>query len=148
MELWKTSLSKVNEKAGQSLASPDLYENLFPMFKESLIAEQYLAKERNTPIPAVQASNPNFLQNHERKPIEEAMASEAAGEFKFQPKPQETEEPFHEAQGSPLRPRQPSPDIDEIDDDDELDVDIDNLQLDDTLDTGDINLDVDLLSED
>lgn len=52
MELWRDSLSKVNEKAGQSLASPDQYENLFPNLLEALKTEQYLSSEREKKLPA------------------------------------------------------------------------------------------------
>jgi len=112
-----------------------------------------------------------FQQNHERNAIDETLAAEAAGQFRYVPSvpTDETEESFHEAEGSPLHPadlptaqpttfvrseptsvreRKVSPplmrkDLEE-DDDDDIDLDMDNLQLDETLDTGDINLDVDL----
>lgn len=52
VELWRESLSKVNEKAGQSLASPDQYDNLFPNLLDALKTEQYLASERQKKLPA------------------------------------------------------------------------------------------------
>ena len=77
VELWREQLSKVNEKAGQSLADPKVssnsninlyveilpptflrhnylqdYPNLFPDFNGSLQAQQMLAGERNKVIPA------------------------------------------------------------------------------------------------
>ena len=52
VELWRESLSKVNEKAGQSLASPDQYDNLFPNLLDALKTEQYLAGESQKKLPA------------------------------------------------------------------------------------------------
>ena len=49
---WKEQLAKVSEKAGQSLADPKEYTNLFPNFNKSLEAEQILAKERKRKMPA------------------------------------------------------------------------------------------------
>ena len=45
-------LAKVNEKAGQSLADPENYENLFPNFSDSLEAQKRLERERKTKVPA------------------------------------------------------------------------------------------------
>ena len=44
VELWRDKLGQVNEKAGQSLADPVQYENLFPGFQEALKTEEYLAQ--------------------------------------------------------------------------------------------------------
>ena len=52
LPLWKAELAKVNEKAGQSLADPENYENLFPNFSDSLEAQKRLESERNTKVPA------------------------------------------------------------------------------------------------
>jgi coatomer subunit beta' len=49
---WKEQLAKVSEKAGQSLADPTEYKNLFPNFDKSLEAESVLAKERKRKMPA------------------------------------------------------------------------------------------------
>ena len=54
LPLWKNELGKVSEKAGQSLADPDNYANLFPNFSESLVAQQALEKERKARVPANQ----------------------------------------------------------------------------------------------
>jgi len=70
--LWRTQLSKVNEKAGQSLADPADYPNLFPNYEASLAAEEMLRKERSQHIPAKDFSE--ILPNHERKPLEELNA--------------------------------------------------------------------------
>lgn len=52
VELWRESLSKVSEKAGQSLAGPDQYENLFPQLQDALKTEQFLLAERQKKLPA------------------------------------------------------------------------------------------------
>jgi len=46
--------AKVSEKAGQSLADPENYENLFPNFQNSLRAQKALTKERRQRLPAEQ----------------------------------------------------------------------------------------------
>lgn len=56
VQLWRNELTKINEKAGQSLADPDQYENLFPGLHDSLKAEQYLQKTKVI-IPAAMAKN-------------------------------------------------------------------------------------------
>jgi hypothetical protein len=50
--LWRESLSQLNEKAGQSLADPKDYENLFPGYAEALKTEQFLKSERQQLLPA------------------------------------------------------------------------------------------------
>ena len=52
LPLWKEQLTKVSEKAGQSLADPNEYKNLFPNFNKTLEAEQMLSKERKRLMPA------------------------------------------------------------------------------------------------
>lgn len=52
VNLWKEKLSAVSEKAGQSLADPEQYENLFPGYREALKVEQFLRKERAKKVPA------------------------------------------------------------------------------------------------
>lgn len=42
VKLWRESLSKVNQKAAESLADPTEYENLFPGLREAFVAEHYL----------------------------------------------------------------------------------------------------------
>ena len=48
----KERLAKISEKAGQSLADPNEYQNLFPNYAQSLKAQEFLKKERQTRIPA------------------------------------------------------------------------------------------------
>ena len=50
--LWKEALGKLSEKAAQSLADPVAYENLFPDFRQSIEAEEYLKEERREHVPA------------------------------------------------------------------------------------------------
>lgn len=57
MALWRESLSQLNEKAGQSLADPKDYENLFPGYVEALKAEQFLKSERQQLVPASEYSD-------------------------------------------------------------------------------------------
>lgn len=57
VQLWKESFGKQNEKAAQALADPASYENLFPGFKNSLKAEQYLKQTRNDNLNASEYSN-------------------------------------------------------------------------------------------
>ena len=52
VELWRVQLGKVSEKAGQSLADPKDYPNLFPDFQAACQAEVMLRKERAQFIPA------------------------------------------------------------------------------------------------
>ena len=54
VKMWKEKLSAVNEKAGQSLADPEEYENLFPGFRESLEVEKYMREQYKKQIPASQ----------------------------------------------------------------------------------------------
>ncbi|EEB12118.1 Coatomer subunit beta', putative [Pediculus humanus corporis] len=107
VELWRESLSKVNEKAGQSLASPDQYDNLFPNLLDALKTEQYLAGESQKKLPA--AAYPHIPQNHERSAIDEMKGAESSGKFTYIPttdlfasKNEDDNEMFLEA-GSPER---------------------------------------------
>merc|ERR1712055_307308 len=68
VDMWRVQLGKVNEKAGQSLADPKDYPNLFPDYTASLQAQQMLARERSKVIPAEDWKD--ILGNHERKPLE------------------------------------------------------------------------------
>jgi coatomer subunit beta' len=47
----------LNEKAGQSLADPKDYENLFPGYAEALKTEQFLQPERQQLLPASEYPN-------------------------------------------------------------------------------------------
>lgn len=56
VSLWKDTLSKISEKASESLADPVQYENLFPGYADTLKAEQYAVAERRRRVPAVEHS--------------------------------------------------------------------------------------------
>ncbi|KAK3858973.1 hypothetical protein Pcinc_034864 [Petrolisthes cinctipes] len=75
--LWK---GVAGEKVGQSLADPAQYDNLFPGFKDALKTQQF-HESRIKPIPAT--SSPSVKGNHERDPLEEMRAAEAAGIFVY-----------------------------------------------------------------
>jgi coatomer subunit beta' len=145
VELWRTELGKVSEKAGQSLADPKEYGNLFPDYAASLKAEQMLKKERATVIPAKDYME--ILPNQERKPLTELAESVDEGEGyttaddiddKIRPKPTKSE-----VEASP----QPKPSSVADDLEAELEADLENMQLDD-IDTSDVNLDDEGLLED
>ncbi len=57
VKLWKDKLSAVNEKAGQSLADPEQYENLFPGYRESLEVEKFMREKCKKRIPASEYPN-------------------------------------------------------------------------------------------
>lgn len=78
--LWRQQLSAINEKAGQSLADPKEYDNLFPGLQDAIAAQHYLEKEYKQLPPASMAMH--LPPNHERKPIEEMKAAIAAGRYK------------------------------------------------------------------
>merc|ERR1712034_131149 len=73
LPLWKGELAKVSEKAGQSLADPENYENLFPNFAESLVAQTQLEKERTSRLPANKCLS--VPANHDRNPMEESASN-------------------------------------------------------------------------
>ncbi|KAG8252323.1 Coatomer subunit beta', variant 2 [Homalodisca vitripennis] len=81
--LWRESLSKVSEKAGQSLADPKDYENLFPGLTEAFKTEQYLEPERRSQLPA--SAYINIPANHERNAVEEMKTAEVSGRFHYRP---------------------------------------------------------------
>merc|ERR1711988_593589 len=68
---WKDQLTKVSEKAGQSLADPNEYKNLFSNFDQTLEAEQMLAKERKRKMPA--SIYKDLPENAVRNPIDELL---------------------------------------------------------------------------
>merc|ERR1719340_108756 len=75
---WKEQLAKVSEKAGQSLADPKEYTNLFPNFNKSLEAEQILGKERKRKMPA--SMYKEIPDNAERNPLDELTESHDIGD--------------------------------------------------------------------
>lgn len=173
VKLWKESLSKVNEKAAQALADPDDYENLFPFLNDAVKAEQFM-KQKQVRHPA--SSYPVITPNSECEPVSEMKEAEASGSFVFIPEDDATgslhslsegggelssisAEPFIPSYTTAFPPSAPEKTVDSdsafsglrIDPDQiekELELDIDNLILDDSIDTTEVALDEDLLSED
>merc|ERR1719384_2242571 len=138
VELWREQLSKVNERAGQSLADPKDYPNLFPDFNSSLVTQQMLTKERNKVIPA--GDFLDILPNSERKPLEEVDAGDEEDLIDQPVIPSKrTEESFTQNPGPTS--------ITEDDLEAELEADLNDLKLDD-IDTTDVNLDDEELLED
>ncbi|KAK0167169.1 hypothetical protein PV327_004602 [Microctonus hyperodae] len=168
VKLWKEKLSTVSEKAGQSLADPDQYENLFPGYREALKVEQYIRKENKKIIPA--AAFPTVQPNIDRKPLEEMLAAEKSGQFSLNQNFIELETKQSSSQSAEhLANRLQNLEIDQlishtttplvpekltnpsstarpltVDDDEDLDLDI---ELDENIDTTDVNLDDDLLGD-
>ncbi|XP_043491715.1 coatomer subunit beta' isoform X1 [Polistes fuscatus] len=168
VQLWKEKLSAVSEKAGQSLADPEQYENLFPGYREALKVEQFLREENKRKIPA--SMFPTIQPNIDRKPIEEMLAAEAEGKFSYaispstststvEPETMQSQEALLRLQNLeitgksslskstvPEKVIKTSSSRPLTVDDDDLDLD---LELDDTIDTTGVNLeDEDLLEED
>lgn len=81
LSLWKTELGKINEKAGQSLADPEQYENLFPGFQEALKTQQFLAQREPDLLPALYATK--IPMNIERDAMEEMRQNENQGSFQY-----------------------------------------------------------------
>lgn len=147
--LWKVELGKVNEKAGQSLADPEQYENLFPGFQEALKTQQFLAQQEPELLPANAAMK--IPLNIERDAGEEMRKNESQGSFQYSKldKPLNGHEDvaenlqkltLSETPGSsePAKARKNS--LDEFDFEEDLDENID---------TSDVNLDdEELLSDD
>ncbi|KAI5721612.1 hypothetical protein M8J77_022922 [Diaphorina citri] len=83
VQLWRAQLSKVNAKAGQSLADPTQYENLFPGFNDSLRTEQYLSTERKRSLPA--RAFAQVPLSADRNAVTEMKEAEASGAFVYVP---------------------------------------------------------------
>lgn len=80
LNLWKTELGKINEKAGQSLADPTQYENLFPGFQEALKTQQFLAQSDQL-LPANAFTKVPL--NIERSAVDEMTKGEMHGNFQY-----------------------------------------------------------------
>ncbi|CAG2256646.1 COPB2 [Mytilus edulis] len=104
VQLWRENLGSVNNKAANSLADPEEYENLFPGFVEAQKTEQFLRPQRKSLIPA--NKYPQVPSNHERNPVEEMQAAEQSGSFVFVSdtlqENEEEEEDFKEAEDVPV----------------------------------------------
>lgn len=62
VNLWRAELAKISEKAGQSLADPEQYENLFPGLQEALKTEQFLLRRQKI-LPAKVAQSVSKLNS-------------------------------------------------------------------------------------
>jgi coatomer subunit beta' len=78
VQLWKTSLSQVNAKAGQSLADPAQYDNLFPGLVDALKTEQFLDQRRQRVPASAYSAVPS---NWDRRPVEEMHLAEQQNQF-------------------------------------------------------------------
>merc|ERR1712088_997492 len=138
---WKEQLAKVSEKAGQSLADPNEYKNLFPDFDKTLAAEKVLGKERQRKMPASMFTS--IPENINRRPldeldenIEDIEVSEDEGEEFSSPVPEHEPEPVEPVKAhispKPTRKAPPEKEPVGIDPDDleaELEKDLGGLDL-------------------
>ncbi|KAI4464570.1 coatomer [Holotrichia oblita] len=157
--LWRQQLSAINEKAGQSLADPKDYDNLFPGLQDAIAAQHYLEQEFKVLPPAAIAMQ--VPPNHERKPIEEMKAAIASGRYKpTTPVSSPTEKsqppiPFicgtppgiAPTTAEPPAQAKSTPSITVPNIEDDLDLDLEGMNLDENIDTTDINIDDELLSD-
>lgn len=160
VQLWRNELAKINEKAGQSLADPEQYENLFPGLHDALKTEQYLSREKRT-MPAALA--PQIPLNLDRRALNEMREAEENGTFEFNPDSEalnaSDETQFHSTKSesfgnriishqkldSKIEPLSPStdepvkrpspPPIKRKNSLEELDLEIESINLDENLDT-------------
>lgn len=72
VQLWREKLSQTNEKAGQSLADPKDYENLFPGLQEAIEAQKHYERTAR-PVPACKAQS--VKPNLERNLLDEALSN-------------------------------------------------------------------------
>lgn len=141
-------------------------------FIDALKTEQYLEQTRRR-LPA--AAYPSVPSNLERRPIEEMLEAEEQNQFhhvdsaKFSSteEEKEVEDPVQQAAAAPVVSAPPAQNLLDDDDDDEfhpaqsvmqpsqvrtqldrdLELDLENLDLDDNVDTSEVNLDDDLLDD-
>ncbi|XP_074042717.1 coatomer subunit beta' [Leptinotarsa decemlineata] len=129
VELWKVKLTSINEKAGQSLADPKSYENLFPGLQEAIETQKYLEQQDRGLFPA--SVSTTIVPNHERNLVAEARAQMKGGAAV--------------SQQSRLLSGEKTISFEQ--DEDDLDLDLEGVNIDDNIDTTDINIDDDLLSD-
>nr|CAB3232869.1 coatomer subunit beta'-like [Phallusia mammillata] len=167
VQLWKEGLSKSNKKAGDALADPSQYENLFPGMADSLVAQQYLAAtEKQRPA----AHYPLTPSNDDRDILAESEGFEGTSQDvpvkeneivpevsiplikpdKANPEPEEKEEtpPVEQVPAKcDVTEQETKVSSQTLDDFDDLELDIENLELDDDIDTSDVNLDDEFLED-
>lgn len=137
LSLWKTELGKINEKAGQSLADPEQYENLFPGFQDALKTQQFLALREPDLLPALYATK--VPMNIDRNAMEEMEKDESQGSFQYSKldKPEELTEKVQQLTLSEAPVTSSDPPNARKNSLDEFDLD----DLDENIDTSDVNLD-------
>ncbi|KAF5288983.1 hypothetical protein FQA39_LY03862 [Lamprigera yunnana] len=141
VKLWRAKLSAINEKAGQSLADPEQYENLFPGLNEAIATQHFLQKQHSTFLPARAAVNE--VSNRKRVPIEEMKVALAAGTFILDDSSilknlSIAEKPLQPQLSSVTTISAPNKLLDttkDTQDDDDLDFDLEGINLDENIDT-------------
>lgn len=90
VELWREKLGQVNEKAGQSLADPVQYENLFPGFAEALKTEEYLAGAERSELRLAREAClvPMNVERDAMQEMERAGGSGGGGAYEAKVKPE------------------------------------------------------------
>lgn len=119
--LWRQELSTVNPKAGQSLADPKEYENLFPGLQDAIAAQHVMEAEFKQLIPAKMACNTTPAS--ERNLIDEVKARGGVSIAREETATSSTTLTSKQA-------------IFEEDDDD-IDLDLEGMNLDENIDTTD-----------
>lgn len=161
VELWREELAKFNEKAGQSLADPAKYENLFPGLGDALQVEEFLKQKESQRLPAHAAAT--LPLNIDRNPLEEMQLAQQKGIYESNAKVDvqdykksddyagvatSAKPSFAAASAPKTATAVPATTKANDDDDDDLDLEIEGITLDDNIDTTDVNLDDDFLSDD
>ncbi|MBZ3872595.1 Coatomer subunit beta' [Sciurus carolinensis] len=137
VKLWRENLSKVNQKAAESLADPTEYENLFPGLKEAFVVEEWVKETHADLWPAKQY--PLVTPNEERNVMEEAKGFHPSRSVAQQDLDGKPPSPTPVIMASQTANKEEKSLL-------ELEVDLDNLELED-IDTTDINLDEDILDD-
>lgn len=136
ISLWRDELAKHNEKAGQSLADPEKYENLFPGYTEALRLEKHLEKERDMSVETPANLYSKFPLNIDRNPFEEMrQAPENLADLVNTSSTLEDHKKNDDFLKAEIAAATSL--------DDELDLEIDGITLDDNIDTADVDLDDD-----
>lgn len=160
VELWREELTKFNEKAGQSLADPAKYENLFPGLGDALQVEEFLKQKDQQRLPAHAAAS--LPLNIERNPLEEMQLAQQKGIYESNAKvgvqdyKKSDDYPASAASGiksgtmavAAATLTSTTVPATSTEEDDDLDLEIEGITLDDNIDTTDVNLDDDFLSDD
>lgn len=159
VKLWREKLSLINEKAGQSLADPENYENLFPGLQEAIATQHFLEKDYSRSLPAHVAAT--SISNRNRRPIDEMKSAISCGKYVLD------DSSLLDSLNVPEKPLELQPSTSSIDlikpyeassshslkkadlqgEEDDLDLDLDGINIDDNIDTSDINIDDEFLTD-